>query len=95
MRDSCCMTEPPEVHTELGNLACCRREAGRRPWAGGLDCVDALHGAGLQPSGFGDLESGDLESGGLESGGLDEGQLVACEVLAGRRGAGRVRAGSA
>ena len=79
------MTEPPEVHTELGNLACCRREAGRRPWAGGLDCVDALHGAGLQPSGFGDLESG----------GLDEGQLVACEVLAGRRGAGRVRAGSA
>jgi len=38
------MTEPPEVHTELGNLACCRREAARRPWAGGLDCVDALHG---------------------------------------------------
>jgi hypothetical protein len=36
--------------------------------------VDALHGAGLQPFGFGDLESG----------GLDEGELAAGEVLTGR-----------
>jgi hypothetical protein len=32
--------------------------------------VDALHGAGLQPLGFDDLESG----------GLDEGQLAAGEL---------------
>jgi hypothetical protein len=36
--------------------------------------VDALHGAGLEPLGFDDLESG----------GLDEGQLAAGEMLTGR-----------
>jgi hypothetical protein len=31
--------------------------------SGGLDRVDALHGAGLQPSGFDELESGRLDEG--------------------------------
>src|SRR6516225_2137205 len=50
-----------------------RRWPARDGGSGGLDRVDAFHGAGLVPFGFDDLESG----------GLDEGQMASGEVFTG------------